>query len=325
MSTIPAELRTSLDSSNHLDMALGVVVLSAPHPPRDEFRCCPSTPLETLFRHSGWLPRRAAIWASLLRTGTTQARLDRFATCGSAAYVAVGEDSGALRITSNHCRDRQCVACGVERAARVARSLENECRGKDVRFVTLTLRHSRTPLSAQIDRIYQSLRMLRRRAWWRARVDSGVALLEVHLGRDGMWHVHLHCLIEGRYLPQRDLGEEWHAVTGDSYIVDVRQTNDRTVRYVCKYIGKPVASGVCACPQKLDEAVLAMRGRRLILAWGGWAKLDLDASDVPPERWIPLGSLQQLLDDARRGDRHAMIIIGILDGDAQSRAERGSG
>lgn len=307
----PRPSSSSLDPKNQLDRPPSTEVLAAPTPPRDEFRVTPISFEEQQFRHSGWAVRRRQVYDCLCRLSQTPARIDRFCNCGSGCVVEANTLTGDTRFAANYCHDRLCAPCGAARSSRVTRALIAEAGQKMVRFCTFTLRHSNTPLKDQIDRLYRSFAALRRRRWFLDRVSGGAAVLEIKLGREGLWHVHLHCLVLGKFLPQADLAKEWHAVTGDSYIVDVRKVDDghNSIRYVSAYVGKPVDASIYQDPARLDEAATALRGRRVINTWGVWAKLDLDADDDTGGVWVVVGTLRDLLRDAANGDRAAAMML----------------
>jgi hypothetical protein len=144
-------------------------------------------------------------------------------------------------------------------------------------------------------------------------VSGGVQILEVKLGQDALWHVHLHCLLEGQYLDQRQLSAEWYATTGDSFIVDVRRCGEGEVKYAAAYAGKPLDASIFADEGKLDEAVVALKGVRLVTTFGEWRGLDVDAPDPDaPTDWVTVAPLCRLLNDARRGDRWALALLGQL-------------
>jgi hypothetical protein len=65
-------------------------------------------------------------------------------------------------------------------------------------------------------------------------------------------------------MSQGELSAEWHHVTRDSYIVDVRLVRDRgaVANYVVKYAAKPLSSSFLNRPNQLPEAIGAMAGRR---------------------------------------------------------------
>lgn len=283
--------------------------------PSPEFQTPPIELREAIFRHSGWRHQRQAVWESLKRTGASRHRLDRFANCGGACYVEVSPSTGDVRITGNFCHDRLCVPCGTARAHKISQALLTQLPEGPIRFLTLTLRHSDTPLRDQVDRLYRSFAVLRRRKWWLARVTGGAAFVEVKLSdKDGLWHPHLHVLIGGVWLDQKELSQEWHAVTGDSSIVKVLAVPDRKAAtgYVAKYSAKPVEGEVYRHPEKLDECSLALKARRLCFTFQSWRGIDLDATPAHVDDWRPIGPLSRLFSDAEAGDDDARLIVEAL-------------
>lgn len=239
-------------------------------------------------------------------------RLNRFAQCGSALYTQVEVHEGTARLTCNSCRDRFCTPCGNARARIITSALDSVMKGKTTRFVTLTQRASDTPLADQIDRLYRNFSVLRRRTWWRDHAEGGAAFLEVKLGQNsGLWHPHLHIILQGTYLPQAELSAEWHAVTGDSFIVHVGDCRDSTARarYVTKYVTKPATSEVFQDAAKLAEMLQAMKGRRLCLTFGSWRGTPLDPDEAPAGEWKHAGTLEQVMHRAVSG---CLVSLGIL-------------
>jgi len=132
-------------------------------------------------------------------------------------------------------------------------------------------------------------------------------------GTTGLWHPHVHLIVEGRYLPVGELSRRWLAVTGDSPIVDIRLVrNDAAVaRYVAKYLCKTVPAAVIRDPDSLDTAMTALKGRRTIATFGRWRGFDLDAAP-PDEIWDCVAPLDAILADARAGDAAARAILAQL-------------
>jgi hypothetical protein len=218
------------------------------------------------------------------------------------------------RLAANYCRDRCCQPCGRARSAQVEAALRAWVGDRSLRFITLTLKHTpHLKLQEQLERLYRSFSSLRRRNWWKDKVKGGVAVLEVKIGKDGLWHPHLHLLLESSYLPQQGLSHEWLAVTGDSYIVDVRKVSQEKneLKYVCSYVGKPLDSSIYNVPEMLDAFVIAIKGRRLILPFGTWHKLSLESEIADGGVWVCMGPLWKLLRDAHT-DPHAATILALL-------------
>lgn len=292
-----------LETSMQVD---GGLRLTAPFPPRPEFAARPSGPEEDSFRHSGWKHLRARVWKAFERCGMNNARMDRFANCGAGLWTAVDE-AGDVHLTSEKCHDRWCLACQGERAAKVRGNVEAMAKSRNIRLITLTLRHSRTPLADQVKRMKKSFAELRRRKVWKEHVRGGLAVLEVKLSsHDGLWHVHLHIMAEGRFFPHHALSDEWHRVTGDSSIVHLgrRGTPEAMGHYCSKYITKPADLAVFSIPEKLDEMIIALRGARLYDVFGIWREVDFEPENDGPK----LRMIAPTFDLARRaaeGDEEA--------------------
>lgn len=303
---------TNLSSSvQHLETKSPAPTPEISHPRfgSREFDSQPATAEEQRFRHSGWAVRRHQIYKALLRTHRPDARIDRFCNCGAGAQLQVSQDGNDLRYICMRCKDRWCAPCCSERSAGFAERVAQQIAGKTTRFITLTLRHSNTPLAAQIDRLYRSFAALRRRATTCTVFEGGAAFLEPKRNRanDG-WHPHLHIITEGTYIDQRDLSRTWHEITGDSSIVDIRRVHDNAdvARYVCKYVTKPADPSVFACPDALDEMITALAGRRLCMTFGTWRGIRLDADPPDAEHWITIGSVDTLRSNAAAGDVNAI-------------------
>lgn len=245
----------------------------------------------------------------MLKVITNQGRLDRFKNCGSALWLQALPDDSEFRTTCNCCHDRFCVPCGTVRANIINDNLRLLTEGKDIRFMTLTLRHSNTPLKDQLARLFGSLSKLRERESWNQHVTGGAVFLEVKISdRDGLWHPHLHILYEGSYWENRALSTEWHAVTGDSSIVDIRQPKsiEDINRYVIKYVTKPAHQSVFTQAGKLEEMILAMAGRRLCTTIGTWRGTPLNKVKEDDRPWHTITSFEALFHPSN--DQHEATL-----------------
>lgn len=293
------------------DANAGIVLTGFETPP-SEFRSIPATRSELLFRHNSWRGRRQQVWDSLLRLHRSNATLMRFAECGAALQAAVRDDKREVKMMCDKCRNRCCVACGVERSAIIAENLAQFMETADARFMTLTLRHSHTTLADQITRLYDCFSNLRRREWWKAHVVGGAAFCEVKLSdKTGLWHVHLHLIVHGSFASQKELSREWLAVTGDSSIVDIRAISDHlhVARYVTKYVTKPIDTSIFGNPDKLDEAISSLHGRRLCLTFGSWRGKTLCDPPDDGHTWTKIGSFERLWSRMKDGDAEATALI----------------
>lgn len=282
---------------------------------REDFDLERLTPCECLFRHHGWAARRRRVWNALGRLCVGDVSRLRFACCGSACWVQHSASRGRFRLSANYCRSRWCVPCGVARARRLAAAISPRLKLGDTRFFTFTLRHTDTPLRDQVTRLLKCFNKLRREKCWKNTQRGAAAFVEVKIGRDARWHVHLHVLANGGFCPVRDLRAAWQKVTCDSFVVDVRRPRSirEVVNYVVKYVTKPLDSSVFIDPKRLDEAIASLKGRRLVNASGDFGKINAELPpDDGPDDWNSVGRLDALFDDACCGDSTAIAILRAL-------------
>ncbi len=280
------------------------------------------------FRHSGWQSRRlqtiAALEAlghhesrTLERSALAVSRLDRFLWCGAQAWVVRAKtDPDRIRLSASYCRDRYCQPCQATRANRIRTTLNDLLQPHRARLLTLTLRHQAQPLSDTVRRLYACFSALRRRPWWRAHVDAGVSVVEVKRNKLAQtWHVHVHAIVIGTYIPQRVLSREWLIATGDSLVVDVRAVWRRgnAVTYVLKYLTKQTDSATYNDHDALCEYIVAMHGRRMVTTFGAWRGTKL-ICDPDAEEWENICPLDQLIERAEAGEPAAVDLLARLTG-----------
>ena len=280
----------------------------------------PSHPLQTEnrsinFRHTGWAHDRQRVYDALRRTSQPCARIHDYHECGKYAYVFQSiEDPEVYTLGGSTCHDRFCLPCGRERSRIIATNVKLRTDGNPARFITLTLRSTTEPLADLLLKLTRDFGALRRSKLWRKRVTGGVGFLECKwLTASNRWHVHLHCLVQGRYVPQDELSRTWLNITATSKIVDIRiATDDKHVtHYICKYASKPLDHTVVVDPLRLDEAILALKGKRLCMTFGSWRGYKLTA---PPESgtWLQLGTLEEVITRAQDGDTAAGAALHAL-------------
>lgn len=271
-----------------------------------------------IFRHTSWSGSRQCVDTALEGIVDGEGRLDRFRTCGRNGWVLRSVENPELyRVQCDKCKDRFCVPCAGERSRHIAACVQEFACGREIRFITLTLRKSGRSLSDDLDRLYAGFVRLRRRTFWTKSQKGGIAFVEIKRRRgDDGWHVHLHALSEGHYIGQNALSQAWHQITGDSFIVNVRWCDSphRAAYYAAKYAGKGIHGNCYLDPDVLREAILALTGRRLVAKWGTWRELDL-MNFAEPGLWLAVDSLARLLRRRDSGDPVARGILEILLGE----------
>lgn len=262
-----------------------------------------------MFRHDSWRSNRDRVEAALSDPRIRGPRFWRFQECGSQAIVyKSADDPPRYKVGCKRCHDRFCLPCSQDRARLIIANMKQQIPYETTRFLTLTLKHSDDPLTEQLERIYVSFAHLRRRTFWRGLVTGGIAFLELKLSAsDGRWHPHLHVLIRGKYIPQKILSASWLDITGDSYIVDIRlpKTPTQVYSYLARYVTKGWGPGIYRNYDRLTEAIIALKGRKLLLCFGQFAHLKL--LEPPTEgTWEELGTLHEIIELARQGIPWAM-------------------
>lgn len=275
--------------------------------------------LSSNFRHSGWAIIRKKVFDGLARTVQSSSRRSSFGSCGSYSWVEQhNEDPLKFRIRHNHCNDRLCTPCANQRSEILRNSLMQLIGDKPTSFITLTLCGKNEPLGELVDRLYKSFRALRLHPLWAENVIGGAAFLEIkHNAKSNRWHPHLHIIANAKFIDQGLLSTAWRSITGDSYIVDIRRVKNAAVtgHYVTKYASKPLNTSFCHDNALLDEAIKALKGRRLCLTFGEWYGTPLtDAEDDELEladgsNYHNFCPLEDLLTRAQSGERQAVLII----------------
>ncbi len=267
------------------------------------------------FRHSGWRHTRARVFRAMSDTDATFSAMYEFAYCGKHAYVLRStDDPSKYRVAGSSCHQRFCLPCASERSRTIAINVLDRLGRKRARFLTLTIRSTTESLTCLLDKLTHSFAQLRRRALWRKRVTGGVSFIELKWLPDSQrWNVHLHAIIQGRYVEQGHLAKAWKQITRDSIIIDIRAIKDnRTVtRYVTKYACKPLHFSVLHDDAKLREAMIALKGRRLATTFGDWRGVLLTPKP-DEEAWTNLGSLETMIRQATSGDPTAVAICRSL-------------
>ena len=269
-------------------------------------------PVDVAFRHSGWQPQRDKIRAAIARSDAPEGRLRSWDGCGADAWVLRDpENDHRLRIAACTCKDRFCVPCADSRSARIGRRIRDKIGPTQISFLTLTLADNDLDLKALLDKLLRSFRRLRTWSVWKREVVGGVAFVELKWNqKNGRWHPHIHAIMETGYIPQRSLSDRWREITAGSFIVHIKrpENSDTVIRYVTKYGSKPLDQSFIHDAGRLDEALAALHGRHLCMAFGEWRDWCL-IDDDEHEKWQVVDTLASLLAREARGDPIAIDIM----------------
>lgn len=141
-------------------------------------------------------------------------------------------------------------------------------------LVTLTVKDG-PDLEERFNHLFKAQKELwHRKRRGRGSVLDGVAgavwSYEIKRGKgSGLWHPHLHMIALAEHQPdQQQLAAEWHNITGDSFIVDVRPIGQENpaegfmevFKYAVKFSDQPPADTL--------KAWLTLKGKRLLASAG---------------------------------------------------------
>lgn len=173
-----------------------------------------------------------------------------------------------------YCGNRFCAVCSGPRRRRMQAKLKSIVRqvkpafGYKVRFLTLTIPNTKEA-SDGYRILVASFRKLRNRQWWRNRVAGGAYVIEI-TGKPGRWHVHLHAMLECRYLPGRMLSKLWRKVSPGKIVHIKNVPADAATNYLTKYMAKSEV-----VPDFQVQLSKDLKGFRLFQPFGSWHSLAL--------------------------------------------------
>lgn len=261
---------------------------------------------------------RRAVLAALATSAdaTIEKRCSRIAGCCAFPLLCVRSD-GKPFLSLQRCKDRLCPLCQYYRGTVAARRFGTLIRSFNApRFLTLTLKHSPSPLTDQLDRLAHCFRQLRQRLEWKRHVLGGCYSVEVTRNVvDGTWHVHCHIAFDGFFWEQSSIAQLWLEITGDSSIVHIAAIHDAsaTAKYVAKYITKPSELSRWPASCVIDYAN-AMHGRRLIHTFGtahSVAINDDDNTDSINDSEVII-SVPRIVKKAATNDQRAVRILELM-------------
>jgi len=133
-------------------------------------------------------------------------------------------------------------------------------------MLTLTLRKRDGDLRQEVKRARRAWREFYSQTIWSklGRTQRAGAISSIEISPSCM--VHLHVLVFGPFIPQASLSRLWKQVTGDSFVVDIREVRRPTegLTEVVKYISKFKDIGPDFCVKLL----LALNGHRRLSTHG---------------------------------------------------------
>lgn len=186
------------------------------------------------------------------------------------------------------CKKHFCPDCAAERAARIARRTEARIKEamKEVPgrlcFMTLTTTNAPT-LEGGLSRLKKAFTNFKRKKAFKEHIKGYFGSYEyTYNPKTNDFHVHLHLIVlRGKFWNQSDISDAWHEVTGDSFIVDIRQVRDlhKGVKELCKYIVKPLDLRTMP-DESFREVVKMKKGTRMFISGGCFYNVNIDDDEA---------------------------------------------
>jgi len=149
-----------------------------------------------------------------------------------------------------YCGDRLCPICKERNYYRLLNCYSEKIK-KIPKYrcsqITLTYRNFKFLNSSVVSRVSGDLRKLRNARSFKNCVSGGLAVIECKHESDLKgWNLHVHVLVNARFLAHEELKKLWSTIVPGSFIVDIRKEENsiRAVRHLLKYFLKtPIIRG----------------------------------------------------------------------------------
>lgn len=230
---------------------------------------------------------------------TTYARALRDCSVTEALWICTG--CGNHQYHVNHCQQRLCAICGPKQAAKRAHKVHRITQAMtNPKWLTLTMQ--RVPDLAQgLKDIRAAFGRWRRLKDIKCIVNGGLYKIEAKAKPDG-WHVHIHAIIDGAFLPVQLIWSTWSRALGHTRAgAHIKKIEGKLqARDFSKYAAKP-EDVLEWTPAQVIEFVNAWRNVRMWQTFGRYFNFQLDAELNAPainpnvcnrcgssQNWIPI-------------------------------------
>ena len=167
------------------------------------------------------------------------------------------------------CGDRTCPECRLKWFGYHFKTLLDVVTAwPSVYFLTLTIKN--IPDSAwgryHVDLIRKNFSRFRSRF---KQIAGGFYVVQA-TNRGAGWHLHLHILYDGRYIPKDDISKAWAEITAGSFIVDIMRVDNP--RVAVRYLLSDFLQSPRIRPEDQEAFNGVFRGSRIVQPFGKYRK-----------------------------------------------------
>lgn len=212
---------------------------------------------------------------------------DRLKECGDKVYTFRCKSCDTTWESPSRCHHRLCPECAPVRAMRLFDRHEKLMSVPHLKHLVLTVQTS-VHISPELVRsIVGAFNRLRNKVFYRKSWRGGVRQVEFvytpqntwefdhrrkqFFRKTPGWHIHIHCLIDGKYVPQDKIAKDWKVVTkGLGTIIWIERA--KNPMQALKYVLKPDLE-ILQCPEALDGFIETIQSLHLVSGFGLYWKV----------------------------------------------------
>ena len=195
---------------------------------------------------------------------------EQIAGCGLMGKRYRCRDCGYEWTVGDWCNHRLCPECGKRRAYALFNAHKRLAGRPNLKHLVLTFKNVDGLTWETVDWIRNCFTRLRNRKLFKNAWVGGVYAIEFTFSKATGWHIHIHALVDGAFVPQAVISRVWKQVTGSSSVVWV--TRAKNSRQVLKYVLKP-SQELLDDPVALDNLLTVIEGRHFVSGWGKWYRV----------------------------------------------------
>ena len=195
---------------------------------------------------------------------------EKIGGCGTMGKRYRCRDCGYEWTVGDWCNHRLCPECGKRRAYALFNAHKRLAGRPNLKHLVLTFKNVDGLTWETVDWVRNCFTRLRNRKLFKNSWRGGVYAIEFTFSKLKGWHIHIHALVDGDYVPQAVISQVWKQITGSSDVVWISRA--KSSRQVLKYILKP-SHELLDDTEALDNFLTVIQGRHFVSGWGKWYRV----------------------------------------------------